>query len=666
MKLKNFLFGMIAAVLSFNTVAFALEPVNLFLDVKQDDKYGDAIKYLKEEGVVQGYSDGTYAPGNRITRAEFLKILIEVSDYKPEGENCFKDVKQQWFAPYVCKAKEQGFVTGYSNGNFAPAADINLAEAAKMISEVLDVEIDSDKDDNWYHKYISALGGLRALPPEFDSFNDTISRGQMAEMMWRVKESISSRDYTTYTRIKDAGEMVASAGKSSFKRFSSCSALDEYVKDNSRGSSYLMKNMAEGAPMSVSDDATGAEQGLGASEYSSTNVQVAGVDEADIIKNDGSYIYLVKGGTVRIVEAYPLTGMKEVKQITFSDDNFYPKELYLDGNELVVIGESYGYSLFNDYIKKNFKEAPYYGGSETKMYIYDISDKAAPKLDRRVVFEGNYISSRKVDNMVYVVANKPNYGDYPVPLYEDSSENEVKSISKCTDIGYIPGSERADYLIVGGVNIDDSDSDVLKQVVVGGSENIYASKDNLYVVERLYNYGWRGWIYDENSQNDDKSVIYKFSLGEDEIGFEGTGEVPGHVLNQFSMDEYSGNFRVATTVGEVWNEGQKSKNNLYILDDDLKIVGKIEDLAPGEKIYSARFIGKRVYMVTFKKVDPLFVIDLSVPDKPKVLGYLKIPGYSDYLHPYDENHIIAIGKDAADASSEEVANRFLDFAWYQG
>jgi len=162
----------------------------------------------------------------------------------------------------------------------------------------------------------------------------------------------------------------------------------------------------------------------------------------------------------------------------------------------------------------------------------------------------------------------------------------------------------------------------------------------------------------------EKTVIHKISVDELEIIYEGVGEVPGHVLNQFSMDEFDGYFRIATTVGEVWDGN--SVNNVYILDSELEIVGKLEDLAKGEKIYSSRFIGDRVYLVTFKKVDPFFVIDLSDVKEPRVLGYLKIPGYSDYLHPYDENHIIGVGKEAIDASESEVSGRGLDFAWYQG
>jgi uncharacterized secreted protein with C-terminal beta-propeller domain len=148
-------------------------------------------------------------------------------------------------------------------------------------------------------------------------------------------------------------------------------------------------------------------------------------------------------------------------------------------------------------------------------------------------------------------------------------------------------------------------------------------------------------------------------LSDGKIAFAGQGVVPGHILNQFSMDEYNGNFRIATTVGEVWNQENQSKNNVYVLNKDMNLVGSLEGLAPGEKIYSARFMGERAYVVTFKKVDPLFVLDMKDATNPRVLGKLKIPGYSDYLHPYDETHIIGIGKDT-------VESGYGTFAWYQG
>ncbi len=152
--------------------------------------------------------------------------------------------------------------------------------------------------------------------------------------------------------------------------------------------------------------------------------------------------------------------------------------------------------------------------------------------------------------------------------------------------------------------------------------------------------------------------IHKIRLDNGYIEGVADGSVPGWVLNQFSMDESDGYFRIATTTGHAWGVST-SKNNVYVLDEDLKVVGELEDLAPGEQIYSARFMGNRLYLVTFKKVDPLFVIDLADPTAPRVLGKLKIPGYSNYLHPYDEKHVIGLGKEAVDSEGGS-------FAWYQG
>jgi uncharacterized secreted protein with C-terminal beta-propeller domain len=163
--------------------------------------------------------------------------------------------------------------------------------------------------------------------------------------------------------------------------------------------------------------------------------------------------------------------------------------------------------------------------------------------------------------------------------------------------------------------------------------------------------------YQNNAQS---TIIHRISVENGEIEYQASGEVLGYVLNQFSMDEYNGYFRIATTSGQVWGwNGATSKNNVYILNSDLNIVGRLENLAPGENIHSARFMGDRGYLVTFKKIDPLFVLDLSNPSDPRVLGQLKVTGYSDYLHPYDETHIIGIGKETVEA---EEGN----FAWYQG
>jgi uncharacterized secreted protein with C-terminal beta-propeller domain len=159
-----------------------------------------------------------------------------------------------------------------------------------------------------------------------------------------------------------------------------------------------------------------------------------------------------------------------------------------------------------------------------------------------------------------------------------------------------------------------------------------------------------------------KTKINRAKIDQEKITFVAKGEVPGYLLNQFSMDEYKGYFRITTTTQNNWrtfSEQEPSKNNVYVLDMNLDIVGSLEDLAPGEQIYSTRFMGDRCYMVTFRNIDPLFVIDLSDPTAPTVLGELKVTGYSGYLHVYDENHVLGIGKETEYVLKE-------DFAWYQG
>jgi len=204
---------------------------------------------------------------------------------------------------------------------------------------------------------------------------------------------------------------------------------------------------------------------------------------------------------------------------------------------------------------------------------------------------------------------------------------------------------------------DDAEEITSETFLIGTAQNIFVSSNNIYVTYTDYQvYPLRDWSSKISDQEIlEKTTIHKISITDGTIEYKTRGEVPGHVLNQFSMDEYQGYFRIATTTGEVWGGG--AQNHVYVLDEDLNIAGSLEGIAPGERIYSARFMGGRAYLVTFKKVDPLFVIDLEDPNNPRVLGELKIPGYSDYLHPYDETHLIGVGKEAVDMGS---------FAWYQG
>jgi len=398
--------------------------------------------------------------------------------------------------------------------------------------------------------------------------------------------------------------------------------------------------------------------------YSRTNLQVEGVDEADIVKTDGSYIYQVNGERVIIAQAYPPGEMKIVGTLDFAEKNFTPEELYVDGKYLIVIGQTCR-NRDNPIImpmdetdsKKIMPEIypPPFRHDTVKAIIYDISGKTNINQVRELELDGRYVSSRKIGPSFYLVANRSIYYypqremeiEDPKPSYRDTAlGNEFVDIDY-SSIKCFPGFVEPNYLIVAGINLDEPGEKADVNTFLGSGENIYASAKNMYIAVTSYQYevkeGKTGllpvpWV--------DKTRIYKFGLNKGRLTYAAAGEVPGTVLNQFSMDEYNGFFRVATTRGDVWRTDEHtSKNNVYVLDGGLKVVGKLEDITPGEKIYSVRFAGERGYMVTFKTVDPFFVLDLKDPGRPEILGALKIPGYSDYLHLYDENHIIGFGKD---------------------
>jgi uncharacterized secreted protein with C-terminal beta-propeller domain len=423
-----------------------------------------------------------------------------------------------------------------------------------------------------------------------------------------------------------------------------------------------------------------------AGDFSGTNVQVEGVDEADIVKNDGSHIYTVSGNRITISRAYPPENAMLITTLDYTDEDYYGfdqssyiSDIFINGDTLTVFGNRY-YSYpprFMERMKSAFSSSYYYPSYQYKdvtfIDIYDISDKSDPEVKRMLEFEGYYVSSRMINDTVYFVLNK--YIDYympgpiPMPQYRDSnvvgydtlSEDNFEDTVTCDKVGYMEPFYPQNYLIVGAVNLENLESDITKRVIIGSGENIYASQNNLYVAQTNYRYWWGIPEDDGGGDETETTSLYKFELKEGSVEFIKDSKVPGRILNQFSMDEYDGDFRIATTEGHVSRIESTTSNNVFVLNSDMQIVGSIRDIAPGEDIYSVRFMGERGYLVTFKKIDPFFVIDLADAENPKILGKLKIPGYSDYLHPYDENHIIGIGKETEEAEESEG-----DFAWYQG
>jgi len=364
-------------------------------------------------------------------------------------------------------------------------------------------------------------------------------------------------------------------------------------------------------------------------DYSKTNIQVEGVDEADIAKTDGEYIYVISGQKVIIVRAYPAEEAAVLSKITV---NGTLKQLFINVDRLVVFYEN---SLSNE--------------AKTCINTYDISDRANPALKNEVVVEGQYFSSRMIGDYVYAVVRKTALlieGEVSLPkIYSGDGCRIIPATdiyySDITDNGYI-------FTTIVTVNIfEDTQKPKEETILSGWTTSIYVSLENIYLAIGDY----------------DRTVLHRIHIENGEISATANGEVSGYVLNQFSMDEYEGYFRIATT-SQMTSFPEPSpilhlQNNIYVLNMDLEIVGKLEDIAPREKIHSARFMGDTCYLVTFRKVDPLFVINLSNPYSPEIIGELEITGYSDYLHPYDENHVIGVGKETI--AAEEGA-----FSWYQG
>ena len=208
--------------------------------------------------------------------------------------------------------------------------------------------------------------------------------------------------------------------------------------------------------------------------------------------------------------------------------------------------------------------------------------------------------------------------------------------------------------------------------LVGSATTLYSSPSNMYIAYQrtIPTQRWnemRPALQEQIASpgyNQEGTIIHKFSMNNGKVRYVASGDVPGHLLNQFSLDEYEDHLRVATTV-EGWTGSRAYLfNNVYVLDDDMQTVGRIEYIAPDERIYSSRFIGDRLYLVTFKRIDPFFVIDLSDPARPGILGMLKIPGFSDYLHPYDKNHIIGIGRETAENQWGGVSTEGLKLALF--
>ena len=444
-----------------------------------------------------------------------------------------------------------------------------------------------------------------------------------------VKETVKETTKETEASVGSDKDVYVFAGAKNYQQ------VFDALKSTQNDREYATADLARGvtAEMAVEDSAASAmDMGSSASNtgaalsYSKTNLQEAGVDEADIIKTDGKYLYVMKAtGSVRMIRAEGKT-LEVEGTIMLEALNETPQEMYVDGDILNLIVTGSRTTLDSD----DTQEDTYTANTEnyTKIYTYDISDRSVPQLRGTVKQKGTYSTSRKNGDVIYLFTQF-----YPQINDADQIDTYVPAVNgarlESTDI-YLPEYQNSSsYLVISSVSNRRPDEVIDKKAIVSAADNFYVSNDNIYIANA-------NWGSDATM-----TQILKFSCQKGKIRAKGAADLKGFLNDSFSMDEYNGYLRIVLTD----YSGDTQTNALYVLDDALEVCGSITDIAEGEEIRSARFLGDTGYFVTFKETDPLFSVDLSDPAEPKVLGELKITGFSSYLHFYGENKLLGVGNE---------------------
>lgn len=522
-------------------------------------------------------------------------------------------------------------------------------------------------------------------------------------------ESTEKKDvnnFATYTELYNLiRSMEQTADFGSDEDFISETAPAAMPGNNINGNPIMKGGGATGAATQATQATNGKANSRETDSHSKTNTQVQGVDEADIVKTDGEYIYTLVDGKLKIVSVNG-SKMKMLSSIDVgagSDvkSEYKPLEFYIKDDRLIVLKNKY--KIDSDYSSKPRAEIAYDGcyvynrNCSVVADVYDLSDRDAPKLIGSSGQSGYYLSSRMVGQTLYLITNHNVYDT----AVKDSPETYIPMIYSKNKGRIIPPADiyiskepqGRQYIVVTSVDIANPDKQISSKTVFGCGSTLYASTENLMiasgsngrnsggtpvagrtvpqVAEKTQVSGAvtpddsaGGSSYTEKNKTTtttytNSTNLLRFSLSDGKIELAAKGSIKGNLLNQFSMDEHNGVFRFVTTVsthtettsgsGEnalVTYTPGTTTNSLYTLNPKLEVIGKIENLAQNERVYSVRFSGDIGYFVTFRQTDPLFAVDLGNPAKPKVLSALKIPGFSEYLHPWSDNLLFGLGRDA--------------------
>jgi inhibitor of cysteine peptidase len=466
--------------------------------------------------------------------------------------------------------------------------------------------------------------------------------------------------------------------------FDSYSQMQQYVTANAKSAQQYgrsgvwfggaMPMMFGGATTTESATMalTAAASSVQGPSFTGTNVQVQGVDEPDRVKSDGTHLFVSSGNNVTIINAYPPNSTSIASALHFPNSTVVGLEI--SQGRLLVIDQKVPYvacCVFPYGVALPIAASTTVSGGSTSidLLLFDTTSVSSPRLMANVSVAGDYVAARLSDGYLYAVIQQSAYsfsnGSAVVALPAISADGVKTSLSPSSVYYTSNDSQISYYTMIASVDMSTGGQNV-KSVLTGPSSTVYVSPSNIYVVYTNYadlfsTHGIIGDAYTGGTvsisdvQQAQNSTIVRVAYSAGSVTVAASGVVPGSVLNQFSLDEYNGYFRVATGRFAVVDGTPTRSDDVYVMNMSMSQVSSLKNIAPGENIYAVRFVGETGYVVTFEQIDPLFVISFKDVVHPVVQSALKVSGYSDYLHPLPGGYLIGVGKDAVQSSMQNVA-----------
>lgn len=500
----------------------------------------------------------------------------------------------------------------------------------------------SSDEDSTIEKDLALAGDLHQAE-SYDEYYDAI---HYAYEDYYAKYATVTNDTVAKEKPADQTETIMEDAEQSYVEENAVNDFTSDTADTGRESS-TYKGSSVDSTKSTNDTKD---------DYSSTNTQEKSVDEGDIVKTDGEYIYTAHnsngfGSNITITKA-DNGNLKNVGTINLSDKT---------ADSIISFYEFY---IYNNYLIAMYSSEPlYYSNEEDYAYrpksniaIYDISNKSKPSLFKSFTQSGDYLSSRISDGYLYTVScfdrqdyifddpstGRKQYKDY-IPYLNDD-------MIPYKNLYYSEHLEMMRTYVVTSLNLKKPNKFTDSKAVSSSYAELYVSDTSIYLYSTIYD-------------NITKTELLKITYDKGILTVGNRAVIGGYLYGSFALSEYKGNLRIVSTipannfsmydVDTFTRSGattdilrlNKDINALYVLDRDMHLIGRITGLAPGEQIYSARFMGDVGYFVTYENTDPLFSVDLSDPENPQIIGKLKIPGFSTYLHFYGKDTLLGIGEE---------------------